>query len=140
MREDPPARSARAGIFPGSACEGGRTQKEACVATRLHSQIETPDFLEAWDVAATDDGQCALWSAQHVFGDSEQAGGVCFNADQSILGQTGLVQSQDIQFGRCIADPEDRPPALFQDGQQHGETGPSLQMDQKSKSHAGCRS
>lgn len=84
MREDPPARGARTGIFPGSARKGCRAQEEACVATRLHSQIKATDFLEGWNVAASNDGQCALWSAQHVFGDSEQTGGICFNADQSI--------------------------------------------------------
>lgn len=43
------------------------------------------------------------------------------------------MQPAGVQFGRCVADPEDRPPALFQDGQQHGETGPRLQRigDQK---------
>ena len=84
MREDPPARGARAGIFPGSACEGGRTQEEACVATRLYGQIEATDFFEGWDVASCDHGQCALWSTQHVFCDSEQAGRVRFNADQMV--------------------------------------------------------
>lgn len=126
MREDPPARGARAGIFPGSARERCKAQEEACVATRFHCQIEATDFLEAWNVAGSNDSQCALWSAQHVFSDSEQTGGIRFNADQSIWRQTGLVQPPGIQFGRCIADPEDRPPALFQDGQQHGETGPDL--------------
>lgn len=43
------------------------------------------------------------------------------------------MQPAGVQFGRCVADPEHRPPALFQDGQQHGETGPRLQRigDQK---------
>ena len=84
MREDPPARSARAGIFPGSTCEGGRTQEKACVPAPLHSQIEAADFLKGWNLAASDDGQCALWSAQHVFGDSEQAGRVRFKPDQMV--------------------------------------------------------
>lgn len=127
MREDPPARGARAGIFPGSACEGGRTQEKACVPAPLHSQIEAADFLECWDVASCDHGQCAFWSAQHVFCDSEQAGRVRFNADQMVQWNTGLMQPAGVQFGRCVADPEDRPPALFQDGQQHGETGSDFQ-------------
>lgn len=133
MREDPPARGARAGIFPGSAREQCKAQEEACVATRFHCQIEATDFLKGWNLAASDDGQCALWSAQHVFGDSEQAGGIRFNADQSIWRQTALMQSPSIQCGRRIADPEDRPPALLQDGQQHGETGPDLQRIRNQK-------
>ena len=84
MREDPPARGARAGIFPGSARERCKAQEEACVATRLHGQIEATDFFEGWDVASCDHGQCALWSAQHVFGDSEQAGRVRFKPDQMV--------------------------------------------------------
>ena len=92
MREDPPARGAGAGIFPGSAREGSQTQEEACVATRLYGQIEATDFLEAWNVASCDNGQCALWSAQHVFGDSEQAGRVYFNADQ-----TGAVPKHSVR-------------------------------------------
>ncbi|KXV19555.1 hypothetical protein AD952_12860 [Acetobacter cerevisiae] len=43
------------------------------------------------------------------------------------------MQPAGVQFGRCVADPEDRPPALFQDGQQHREAGTGLQRigDQK---------
>lgn len=139
MGEDPPARGACAGIFPGSARERSRTQEEACVATRLYGQIEAADFLECWVVASCDHGQCAFWSAQHVFCDSEQAGRVRFNADQMVQWNTGLMQPAGVQFGRCVADPEDRPPALFQDGQQHGETGSDLQGigDQKVMQAAG---
>ena len=139
MRKDPPARGARAGIFPGSARERCKAQEKACVATRFHCQIEATDFFEGWDVASCDHGQCALWSAQHVLCDSEQAGRVRFNADQMVQWNTGLMQPAGVQSGRCVADPEDRPPALFQDGQQHGETGPRLQRigDQKVMQAAG---
>ena len=84
MGEDPPPRGARTGVFPRSLCERRRAQEKACISTRLHSQIEAADFLECWDVASCDHGQCALWSAQHVFCDGEQAGRVRFNADQMV--------------------------------------------------------
>jgi len=82
MREDPPPRGARAGIFSRSLGERCRAQEKACVSARLHSQIEAADFLERWDVTSCDHGHCALWSAQHVLGDRQQVGRVRFNADQ----------------------------------------------------------
>ncbi|KXV70967.1 hypothetical protein AD951_01995 [Acetobacter malorum] len=96
MGEEPPPRGARTGVFPRSVCERRRAQEKARVSARLHSQIEATDFLKGWDVASCDDSHCTLGSAQHVFGDSQQAGGVRFNADQSVRGQTGLVQSPGI--------------------------------------------
>ena len=84
MREDPPPRGARAGIFSRRLSERCRAQEKACVPARLHSQIEAADFLERWDVASCDHGQCAFWSAQDVFGNRQQAGRVRFNADQMV--------------------------------------------------------
>ncbi|KXV19554.1 hypothetical protein AD952_12855 [Acetobacter cerevisiae] len=84
MGEESPPRGARTGVFPWSLCEGRRAQEKACISTRLHSQIEAADFLERWDVASCDHGQCAFWSAQDVFGDRQQAGRVRFNADQMV--------------------------------------------------------
>ena len=75
MREDPPARGAR---------ERCKAQEEACVTTRFHCQIEATDFLKGWNLAASDDGQCAFWSAQNVFGDRQQVVRLRFNADQLV--------------------------------------------------------
>lgn len=84
MGDDPPPRGARTGVFPRSLCEGRRAQEKACISTRLHSQIEAADFLERWDVASCDHGECAFWPAQDVLGDRQQVGRVRFNADQTV--------------------------------------------------------